>query len=60
MEKIVDIRSFDSIYDTKRFCKILESYLNRPKDFNATFYENIQEPHDIIKKIITKFNKYFE
>ena len=59
MSNIVDIRKFDSIYDIKRFCRILETYLNRPKEFSGNIYNDIREPHDLIKRIIKKFQKYF-
>ena len=52
----VDIRTFDGIYDTKRFCKILDTYLDDPDSFSEDLYMNIEEPHDVIKKLIKKFH----
>ena len=57
MPNIVDIRTFCSQYDTKRFCKILDSYINNQKDFNYEFYEDLSEPHDVIKRLIKLSNK---
>ena len=57
MPNVVDIRKFDSIYDTKRFCRILDNYLGNTVDFSFEYYDDIDEPHDVIKKLVTNFYK---
>ena len=53
----VDIRKFDGIYDTKRFCKILDTYLDDPESFSEEYYYDIHEPHDVIKKLVKKLHQ---
>ena len=53
----VDIRKFDGLYDTKRFCKILDTYLDDPESFSEEYYYDIHEPHDVIKKLVKKLHQ---
>ena len=57
MANIVDIRTFDPEYDTKRFCKILQNYLKNTHDFKFDFFEDIDEPHDVIVRLIDHSSK---
>jgi len=57
MTNIVDIRTFDPEYDTKRFCKILQNYLKNTHDFKFDFFEDIDEPHDVIVRLIDHSSK---
>ena len=56
LPNIVDIRKFDPIYDTKRFCRILECYLDNPNEFSFEYYDEIEEPHDVIYRLIKKYS----
>ena len=49
-KNVVDIRQFDRLYDTKKFCRILANYIHDFK-FND---KNIKEPHDIVVQLVNK------
>ena len=54
----VDIRRFDSVVDAKRFCRILETYINNEYDFSYEYYEDLNEPHDVICNLLKMAKKF--
>ena len=55
LPNIVDIRQFDPVYDVKRFCRILECYLDKPHEFSFEYYDGMEEPHDVIVPLIKNY-----